>query len=338
MSGYNPTSVQQSNLPQSTVVHHDKEFVANLKPNTPFVRCTNRRELPLNSGNQHRLYLYQKYGANAVQQAEGTVGSGLGVTVLNTTATIGQYADYVNISDLALQTAIDPALDNIAKELALRLALTLNQIVRTTADGASTIDSSVNFQVPAAAAFGRTTITTNAQSLLGRDVQPFDKGRNRLCGVIHPFIVGDALNDNTNNSVVDILKHTVEGQMKLEELPTHDGEEVQVLDWGGVSFYQSTFVTSTANYLSSGKTALRTYIFGENGVITISLGAKENAQIGEGDWRNLKVFIRKVDEPSPSDPEGVIGGWTSYNVKFVATTPPDTTMRLRTVDSVNVVT
>jgi len=332
--GVSPAGMNTSNLPQSQVIHYDKNFIKNLKANTPFVRCCERRELPEMSGNQHRLYMYQALGANISQVGEGVVGSPITVSVLNTTATIGQYADYVNISDLARMTAIDPALENIQKELAYRLGLSLSTLARNVADGASVIDSSVNanskaFNVP----FGKNDVTTNVQSLAGRNVMPFDKGK--FCGIIHPFIVGDTLNDNTNNSLSDILKHTIEGQMKLEELPSPDADEVQVMDWAGATFYQSTIVTQTSNYQSSGKTALRTYLFGEDGLIAISLGKKEQAQIGDGDWRNLKLWMYKSDEPSPSDPSRVIGGWTSYNVKFVVTLPPDVTMRLRYIDAVS---
>jgi hypothetical protein len=31
----------------------------------------------------------------------------------------------------------------------------------------------------------------------------------------------------------------------------------------------------------------------------------------------------------------MIGGWTSYNVKFVVTLPPDTVQRMRFIDSVS---
>lgn len=147
--------------------------------------------------------------------------------------------------------------------------------------------------------------------------------------------MGDALNDVTNNSMTDVLKRTIEGQMKLEELPAPDGDEVQVLEWAGATFYASTMVTQTANYQGSGKTALRTYIFGEDGVIAISLGKKEQAQVGNGDWRNLKLWMYKAGEPTISDPARMIGGWTSYNVKFVPTLPPDVTMRTRYIDAVS---
>lgn len=52
MSGYPSASNTTANLPQSTVKFYDKNFIENLKAETPFVRCAERRDLPVNSGNQ----------------------------------------------------------------------------------------------------------------------------------------------------------------------------------------------------------------------------------------------------------------------------------------------
>lgn len=332
MAGYNPASILSSNLPQSTVIYYDKDFVKNLKANTPFLRCTERRELPAQSGNQHRLYMYQTFSANTSQVSEGTVGTGITPTVSSTTATIGQYADYCNFSDIALEMAIDPALENLEREMAYRLALTVNSLVKTTSDGANSVDNKVSTLSKAAnTPLARTDLTAATQSLRGQSVMPFDQGANRFCCVIHPFAIGDVLNDTANNSLVDIYKHTTEGLDRLMELPGDD--EVQVLDFGGLRFYESNTVTTTSNYQSSGKTGYRTYVFGYQAVIAISLGVRENAQIGEGDWHNMKVWMNKWDTPSVSDPSRVIGGSVAYNIKFVSTTPPDTTMRLRYIDA-----
>jgi len=333
--GVSPASMRTSNLPQSQVIHYDKNFIKNLKANTIFPRLCERRELPLNSGNTLELFMYQTLGANTVQAPEGTVGAGITVSVSQNSSQIGQYADYVNLSDMARATAIDPTLENIQKELAYRLGLSMSIITRNTIDGAGTIDSSVyaNTKTSANSPFTRSDVTTNIQSMAGRNIQTFDRGK--YAGAIHPFIVGDTVNDSTNNSLVDVLKHTIEGQMRLEELPAPDGDEVQVMDWGGATFYQTTLVTQTPNFLSSGKTALRTYLVGEDGVIAISLGKKEGTQIGDGDWRNLQLWMRKLDEPSGFDPSRMIGGFTSYNTKYTVTLVPDTTMRLRYVDSVS---
>jgi hypothetical protein len=335
-TGFSPASMNTSNLPQSQVIHHDKNFVKNLKANTCWLRGCARRELPEMSGNQHRLYMYQALGANLAQAAEGTVGSGITVSVVNNTSTIGQYADYVNLSDLSMQTAIDPALENIQRELSYRAGLSISGLIQNTADGASAIDASVNaLNLAAAVPFSKSIITSAVASLTGRNVQAFDRGR--MAGFIHPFIIGDALNDTANNSLTDVLKRSVEGYEKLSELPSPDGDEVPVLDWAGVTFHQTTLVKNTANYLASGKTALRTYIVGEDGLIAISLGKKEGTQIGDGDWRNLKLWMKKSEESTKSDPSNMIGGWTAYNFKFVPTLPPDTTQRIRTIDAVSLI-
>ncbi len=52
---FSPSGNQLSNLPQSTVKYYDKRFRENLKANTPFVRCAERLDLPMKSGNQYEI-------------------------------------------------------------------------------------------------------------------------------------------------------------------------------------------------------------------------------------------------------------------------------------------
>jgi len=94
MANYSPASVGQSSLPQSTVRYYDKKFRENLKAQTPFVACSERLDLPMKSGNQYEMFMYVPLAANTTQTTEGTVGSGIGVQVLTTTATIGRLAEY----------------------------------------------------------------------------------------------------------------------------------------------------------------------------------------------------------------------------------------------------
>lgn len=334
--GVSPASMGTGDLPQSQVMAYDKTFVESLKAETPWIRCTTRKTLEQNSGNQLKLFMYQNLGPNTVQAAEGTVGTGLKATVLNNFSTLGQYGDFINVSDIAVQTSLDDTLVALQKLLAYRAAQTLNVIVQSTADTAASVDSSVNahskaYNVPVATV----DITTNVQSLSGRNVLPFGDGT--YTGVIHSFIVGDFINDNANNGITDTLKRTAEGAQKLRELPSPDGDMVPVIDWGGVRFHQSTLVKQTPNYQGHGSTALRTYIVGADALFTISLGAKDNTDIGDGDRRNLKVWMKRTMDPSGFDPSRMIGGFTSYNFKMTASLPPDLVMRLRYFDAVPVV-
>src|SRR5208337_1686351 len=97
-SRYNPASNLTSNLPQTQAKFYDKNFFENLKYETPYLRCATHRELPLQSGNTYVFFEYPLFGANVNQGNEGTVGSGLTITPLTNSATIGEYNDYASFS------------------------------------------------------------------------------------------------------------------------------------------------------------------------------------------------------------------------------------------------
>lgn len=335
--GVSPASNLTTNLPQSVVTTYDKIFVENLKAQTPWVRCTSRRAIAENAGNRLVLYMYQNLPAPPITQApEGTIQTGLTATVVSNTSIMGNYADYMNISAYALQTAIDPTLEALGVQMAYRMAQVINTILQNTADGAAIVDPSTLLQKDAADPMTSDDVIIAAQSLQGVNALPFAEGR--YTGVIHPHIVGDILLDKTNNSLSDVLKRTPQGNERMTELPSPDGETVPLIDWGGVSFYQSTLVKQTPNYDSTTLTALRTYIVGMDGLIGVSFGARENTQIGDGNWRNLEIWVRRLSEPSGYDPSRMIGGFASYNTMYTATLPPDPVQRIRMIDSVSAVT
>jgi N4-gp56 family major capsid protein len=340
---FSPAGNQLSNLPQSTVKYYDKRFRENLKANTPFVRCSQRLDLPMKSGNQYEMFMYVPLAANTNQTTEGTVGSSLSISVLNTTATIGEYADYANFSSLSLATAIDNTVENVAKEMSYRLGESLSALVRATADGASSIDASVLVQLAASStssftALSLSQIRNSVQSMAGRSIRPFDEASKAFVGVIHPFALGDVLADNSNDSPIDILKHTPVGLAKMDELVSVDLEEVIELPTTGVHFFQTNLVTKTSNYKGvTGLTALRTYIFGKDGIFAINLGAQNDTTYGDGDWRNIKCNIVQNAEPTVADPEGLIPGWTSYRVHFTTSLGPDTTIRMRQIDAASAI-
>ena len=132
--------------------------------------------------------MYVPLPANTSQTVEGTVGTSITVSVLNTTATIGEYADFANFSSLVLATAIDNVVENVAREMSYRLGESLSALVRATADGASAVDNSVLVKLPATSTSVFTTLSLNqirnsVQSLAGRSVRPFDEASKMFCGV-----------------------------------------------------------------------------------------------------------------------------------------------------------
>jgi hypothetical protein len=331
--GVSPASNLTTNLPQSVVTSFDKVFVENLKAETPWMRCIARRTLDEGAGNKLALFMYQNLPAPPLTQApEGTIQTGLTVNVVQNTSTMGNYADYANISTYALQTAIDPALEALGVQMAYRLSQVINLIIQNTADGAGAIDPAVVHIPIDATGLIAQDITSMSQSLASVNALPFENGR--FTGVIHPLIVGDILISTQPNGITDVLKRTAEGQERLRELPSPDGDAVSVIDWGGVSFHQSTLVKVTPGTPPK----LRTYVIARDGVIGVSFGAKENTQIGDGDWRNLQIWVKRLTEPSGYDPSRMIGGFASYNTMFTATLPPDPVQRIRYTDAATALT
>jgi len=293
---------------------------------------TKMKPLPMHSGNQIQFYTYALLAANTNQATEGTVGSPIPESTTKIVATIGQYADFINSSDLAMDVAIDDPslLQNLSNELNYRLALSLNTLVRITADSATGVDGSVNIDVTSGTAnFDETAtgfltaplIRTATQSLKGVNARPLTKD-GYWGGIIHPFVVDDVLNDSEYNGLTDILKRN-ESTVKKLFAPLSDEE---VIEFAGTRFKQTTTCTSgTVDTV----TKFNTYIFGDDAIFSVFLG--KNPETGS---KNYRLLIQEAPATgSVSDPARQIGGWVSYNVKYTNTLRPGSVMTLRRLQS-----
>ena len=174
------------------------------------------------------------------------MGSPISESSTKIVATIGQYADFINRSDLALDVAIDDPglLQNLANELNYRLALTLNSLVQITADSAVAVDSLVNIQLANGSYLTANNLRSAVQSLVSVNARPLVN--NSYGGIIHPNVVRDILNDTSFNGLTDIVKRDPEMAKMLYELPKND----DVIKFAGVTFKQTSTaptVTISAN-------------------------------------------------------------------------------------------
>lgn len=321
---YSPASILTSGaLPNLVAIHYEREAIPNLKAQTPFLSMTKQKPLPLRSGNQIQFYTYALLGANTNQAAEGTVGSPISESSTKIVATIGQYADFINSSDLAMDVAIDDPslLQNLANELNYRLALTLNTLVQLTADAATGVDSSVNIQLANGSYLTASNIRTAVQQLAGINARPLTPD-GYMGGIIHPFVVHDVLNDTSYNGLSDILKRSESGMQKL--LSPLSNEEV--IEFGGARFKQTTTAPTVT---IGGNTYYNTYLFGDDAIFSVFLG--KNPESGE---KNYRLMIQEAPQSgSVSDPARQIGGWCSYNVRYTNTLRPGATMVERRIQS-----
>jgi len=338
--GFSPTSMQSGNTPQAALTtHYNKNFIENLKARTVHLRLCTRFPMPANAGQIFRNFMIQPLTANTTQTTEGTVGSGISVTINYQDYQLGQWADFLNISDKAFITTISDDLMNYEKEMAYRLALTVDDLVMAYFDYLRTLDAKTANQDVLTGNYQLTKqqIEQVPFSLEGQNVLPMDKGY--YCGKIHPFFIGDLMAlDNSNNSVVDILKHTPEGLMKLEELPNGpEGDEVNYIELMGARWMRSTNCTQSTTSpeaVASGLTSVRTYIAGKDAIVAIKLNRPDRTNIDDGNYRNMTLWRGEYKPGNVADPAGVVGAGTSYNVILAFGVPPDTTSRARCFDAV----
>lgn len=335
--GPSPAAMQTGNMPQAGLtVHYNKAFMKFLAKKLNKLQLCTRMTMPEKSGLTFRNFmLTPPIGPNLVQQSQGAIGPPITITCNFRDIVMGQWADYTNFSDLTFMTSISDDLMNYRRMMAYRLAQTVDTLIMINLDFLRTLDTNTSNQdsiVGPLYAFTKQIIEQMPASLLGQAVAPMATGY--LYGSIHPFFVGDMIAlDNTNNSVVDILKHTPEGQLKLEELMDDDDDgEIKVIELQGVRWLRSTNQTTTANWQSSGLTAISTYCCGEDAMVFVNLPSAKHTD-PHPKWENMDLWAGEYARSS-FDPPGVIAAGTAYNTIIGIGPSPDNVSRARIAKAV----
>jgi hypothetical protein len=175
---------------------------------------------------------------------------------------------------------------NSAVELGYQAGQSISELYSAVCDSASTADSNVNQSSLLASPYtlDLATIRELKQQLVSIDVLPCKRGK--YMGAISPNVLGDIYNATTvNNSIVDFWKYG--DQEKFDKMAGSDQTMEIELPGTNLVLRQTPFVTKTTNYESSGKTAYRTYIFGNYAMIGVWLEVPGDTSLNEGDWRTI---------------------------------------------------
>jgi len=117
----------------------------------------------------------------------------------------------MSFSDILIETAIDPIVENAAKEMGYRAAITVNSLTSSAFEAATT--TATNIDLGDNEFFSAATARQAVMSLRGVNAKPKNDGM--FYGIMHPFVGFDLLNDNTSGGVIDILKHVQTGVDEL---------------------------------------------------------------------------------------------------------------------------
>jgi hypothetical protein len=337
--GPSPSAVNVGNILTSQSILFDKELIPNLKGETDaFVVAAERRVQPLNSGINRQFFQYNTLAGDVTQSVDGVVGSPEYVGQISAPAQLGEWNNYTNFSAFAIATSIDDLVPNSATELGYQAGQSISQLYSAVADsaGVSSVDSQVNQSTLLSTPYtlDLATVRSLKQQLVSKNVLP---GRNgKFAGVISPNVLGDIFNATTvNNSIVDLWK--LGNIEKFDKIAGADQKMDIELPGTNVVLRQTPFVTTTANYQSTGKVGYRTYIFGQYAMIGVWLAVPGDTELGDGDWRTIDCKVVEKAPESSYDPVGTIGGWASYKFHQTVSLPPArgaNTQRLRFIDSV----
>lgn len=109
---------------------YSKRLIEAAKPNLVYDQFGDKRPIPKNGGKTVEFRKYDPFTKALTQLSEGETPKGHKLNIQTVSATVGQYGDYVEISDMLEMTAIDNMLIEAADLLADQAGLTLDTITR----------------------------------------------------------------------------------------------------------------------------------------------------------------------------------------------------------------
>jgi len=195
-----------SSLPSTQAVYYDRLAVRALFAHLGFQGLTAERQIPKNAGRTGQIYTYNlspftanvsaaasDVGGSPVDTApptatEGTVGTPITPTEASIQYVLGQYVDYINVSDFALAVDIGKPLEQLSEMLGYRGALVVDTLIQQGFDAAVSTDSTASVQVPDGSYVTRAVINTAVATIRGKNGRPFAGGRMR--GIMHQHCTG----------------------------------------------------------------------------------------------------------------------------------------------------
>ncbi len=218
---------------------YDKTLIELASPNLVFDQFAQKRPIPRNGGKSIEFRRFNSLPKAIRPITEGVTPTGSKLTVTPVSATVDQYGDYVELTDMLELTSVDPVVVEATRQLADQAGRTVDTVVRNQIMGGT----NVNY-CPSVDENGvETEVTSRAQldescKLRVRDVfkaaaqlramnAPTIDGS--YVAVIHPYVAFDLMQD-AEGQWVDIQKYAKPENILNGEIGT----------LGGVRFVQSS--------------------------------------------------------------------------------------------------
>lgn len=294
------TAATQTNYP---TVYYDRVAIKELYCNLHLYQAIESKPMPDKSGVAMQIFGYVKMAANTTVATDGTPqAAGRALTNSTGTISLSQYVDYVSYSDKIILTGISPVVAEGSALLAYRGALTVDTVINTAVDTQAAATTADKIDVAHASFFSASVARHIAASLRSVDAKP--KANGLYYGVIYSLVSFDLINDTNAGGYQDAFRYIDPKQL------THDTDQAgtgRVAVLGGIDWWESNSLPTVANFVSTGVTGYRAYVFGKDAFFGASLG---KTQLGQA---NFSVEQKTFDGTNSLDPAGVIRAASVYN-------------------------
>ncbi len=302
------SSAEGNNLSAEMKTFYDKTLITLASPYLVHDQFGQKRDIPKNGGKIIEFRKFSSLPKALTPLTEGVTPTGNKLNVSSVSATVEQYGDYIEQSDLLELTAVDNTIVEATKQLSAQAGLTMDTIVRNEIVGGTNV-----LYCPKVAADGaETPVTSRSQidknSLLRvKDVfkaaaelkaMNAPKIDGYYVGIIHPYVAYDLMQE-AGNQWMEVQKYATPENMLKGEIGC----------LGGVRFVEST-EAKIWNEGTDNCAVFATLVIGADayGVTSVTGGGIEHIvkQKGYGNdplnqrssigWKGLKTAKRLVEE------------------------------------------
>jgi len=228
---------KDNNLKQSVKEYYEKRLLDYAEPDLVHDQFGDNYPIPLHGGKSIEFRRFSPLSKALTPITEGVTPSGNKLNVESVTASIDQYGDYIELSDILDMTAIDPVVEQSTKILASQAGRTLDTITREVLcggtqrlfapymDGETLVETEDRSEITKACKLSPDLIFKAAAQLKAMNAKPID---DCFVCIVHPYVAYDLMR---NEEWIDAHKYTA----NVEKL--YQGEIGRL---GGVRFVETT--------------------------------------------------------------------------------------------------
>ena len=305
-AGEEVNKTTSENLSAEMKTFYDKTLITLASPYLVHDQFGQKRDIPKNGGKIIEFRKFSSLPKALTPLTEGVTPTGNKLNVSSVSATVEQYGDYIEQTDLLELTAVDNTIVEATKQLAAQAGLTMDTIVRNEIVGGTNVlycpkvSDSTETEVTSRSQIDKTSLLRvkdvfkAAAELKAMNAPKID---GYYVGIIHPYVAYDLMQE-AGNQWMEVQKYATPENMLKGEIGC----------LGGVRFVESTEAKIWKD--GDAPAVFATLIIGADayGVTSVTGGGVEHIvkQKGYGNdplnqrssigWKGLKTAKRLVEE------------------------------------------